>query len=50
MAFLDSLLKQPTLDGEELDKTLQEFFQSQKKAAQEYMQQKKSRMGGANRQ
>jgi hypothetical protein len=37
LAFLDKVAQDPTLDGPALDKTLEDFFQAQKAAAQEYM-------------
>ncbi|MCM8780931.1 MAG: hypothetical protein NC908_03290 [Candidatus Omnitrophica bacterium] len=37
MEFLDWLLKDKSIDGQELDKKLQEFFKSQKADAQEFL-------------
>ncbi|HNV69417.1 MAG TPA: hypothetical protein PKO06_06970 [Candidatus Ozemobacteraceae bacterium] len=49
MTFLDGVLANVALDGAALDQALQEFFQEQKKSAQQFMQTKKSFGGGMNR-
>lgn len=46
MNFIDNLLKNPTIDGAESDKTLSDFFQSQKDSAKEFMEQYRAKRSG----
>lgn len=47
MEFLDKMIADKTKDGEELDKILKEFFESQKKDAKEFLEKKREGIKGA---